>query len=127
MSKTPLWERPTYLYRLYDVEEHLIYVGISDRWRARLNGHRKNSPWWGFVARAEVELHHDRRRAFAAESYAIHHESPPLNVEEQVRHVPDVDADPQRSFRVPVHHFTYAGDVIPLVPFSWERMLCRPA
>lgn len=73
---TELPER-TALYRLYDAEDRLLYVGITNdpdfRWKAHLYS---SKPWPKQVARHEIEWHSSRRRALKAEVTAIQAERP---------------------------------------------------
>jgi predicted GIY-YIG superfamily endonuclease len=46
--------RPTVLYRLYDVNDQLLYVGVTTRLTTRLNTHAQSKPWFGDVARIET-------------------------------------------------------------------------
>jgi len=111
-NKVPLWERPTFLYRTYDVNGVLIYVGISDNWRTRLEGHRKNSCWWKYVWHVTVEEHVDRHAAFAAESWDIRYWVPAMNSEEQRKHVPLDRPLPVVSFSRRVRRYKFNGDEI---------------
>lgn len=70
----------TALYRLYDEDDRLLYVGIAFNPRVRCYHHKKHKPWWPSVARREVEWHDNRRQAEAAESAAIAAEKPRYNV-----------------------------------------------
>ena len=78
----PLADRPTALYRFFDAEGRLLYVGITfaigQRWRA----HAKEKAWWPQVARKEVEWKPNRYRAWVAEIAAIKAEKPMYNVQD---------------------------------------------
>jgi hypothetical protein len=73
-------DRRTALYRLFDRDDRLLYVGIAFNPRVRCYHHKKHKPWWSEVARREVEWHDDRRQAEAAERAAIAGEQPLYNV-----------------------------------------------
>lgn len=68
-------DRRTALYRLFDLADQLLYVGIAynpaDRWLA----HESNA-WWPDVARDSIEWHPSRELAAAAEVAAIQTELP---------------------------------------------------
>lgn len=68
------------LYRLYDNEDRLLYVGITFRVGGRLEEHRIYQPWWGQVERSTVETHPNRRAALEAERRAITEENPIHNI-----------------------------------------------
>lgn len=71
--------RGCHLYRLWDDEDRLVYVGVSRCLRSRLRAHRRT--WDTTVwARATWEEHPDVPSMFAAEREAIANEAPPLNI-----------------------------------------------
>ena len=70
----------TALYRHFDVEGRLLYVGISLNAVARLAQHRETAHWFGQIARIEVEWHESRMLAEAAERKAIKAERPAHNL-----------------------------------------------
>ena len=69
----------TDLYRIFDAEGALLYVGISLNAARRSSDHRAK-PWWPQVARIEVETHPTRGDALHAEYAAIDDEKPRYNV-----------------------------------------------
>ncbi|MFC9700900.1 type II toxin-antitoxin system prevent-host-death family antitoxin [Streptomyces sp. NPDC056943] len=71
--------RDTALYRLYDVEDRLLYVGITGDPKVRFTQHRKEKPWWAEVALREVEWFSTRSDAERAEQRAIRREVPRYN------------------------------------------------
>lgn len=73
-------DKPTALYRHFAADGSLLYVGISLSPLARLSQHRDSSPWYGEIARVEVEWHPNREAALAAEKAAIQAEGPRHNV-----------------------------------------------
>jgi transcriptional regulator with XRE-family HTH domain len=70
----------TALYRFYDIDDQLLYVGITDNIPARWEGHARNKRWWSDVVRKVVEWHDDREAAALAEIAAIVAERPLYNV-----------------------------------------------
>lgn len=71
---------PTTLYRLYDPEGTLLYVGIAGNPGRRLQDHRRDKPWWGEVSVIKLEHFPSRPEAEAHEVAAIHAERPTHNV-----------------------------------------------
>lgn len=70
-------DAPTAVYRLYGVDEELLYVGISANIEVRWQNHATYSAtWWPLVRREEIEWHADRYLALAHEYLAIISESP---------------------------------------------------
>lgn len=69
----------TSLYRRFDADETLLYLGISDDLRARSRWHERHSPWAPFVARRTTEWHATRAAAEAAERAVIKSERPLFN------------------------------------------------
>ena len=70
----------TALYRHFDANGELLYVGISLNAVSRLAQHRQTSPWFDEIARIEIEWHPTREDACDAEITAIHTEHPRYNV-----------------------------------------------
>lgn len=71
---------PTTLYRLFDDEGDLLYVGIAGNPGRRFEQHRSDKPWWGEVSGLTLEHHPDRAAALAAELKAIRSENPRHNI-----------------------------------------------
>lgn len=70
----------TALYRFYDVDDCLLYVGITDNPRARFKQHAAHKSWWGKVSMREIEWLDSRHEAEVAELTAIYRERPLHNV-----------------------------------------------
>ena len=68
------------LYRHFDSNGILLYVGISLNSAYRQEQHRKNSAWFYSIARIEVERFASRDEASAAERAAIKSEFPLFNL-----------------------------------------------
>ena len=75
-----VYRRATFLYRCYDRDNVLLYVGVSLHVEARLLEHRrKPAPWFGRLARCTVQSQPSRIAAEAAEKRAIKNEKPLFN------------------------------------------------
>lgn len=72
--------RATCLYRLFDADDVLLYVGISKSGLMRLGQHLTEKPWASDVARTTIEWFTSRSEAAAAEVAAIVTEKPRHNV-----------------------------------------------
>lgn len=97
--------KPTTLYRLYDCDEQLLYVGISTDFGQRFDEHRAEKAWWSEVT--SVRLHHfdDRPSATRAERQAIASEAPRHNGTLRPRggwpmHIRDVPDETQHAAKV---------------------------
>lgn len=64
------------LYRYFDAENRLLYIGISSNYQARAATHSKNSAWESLAVRVELERFADRESVLAAEKRAIQTEQP---------------------------------------------------
>lgn len=71
--------RETALYRWWDAEDVLLYIGIADRIGSRTKDHAKGSTWMEFAVRSTVERFPRRSVALAAEEAAIKAEHPIFN------------------------------------------------
>lgn len=74
------WRGRPAVYRAFDADKRLIYIGASRSLPQRLAQHRIESWWHPLIARIEVKLYRDMTAAFAAETAAIKAESPAFNV-----------------------------------------------
>ena len=78
----------TALYRHFDAEGGLLYVGISASALARLAQHQQTASWCDLITRVTVEWHGSRQDAMQAERVAIRQEKPQHNI---VRPAPTPD------------------------------------
>jgi len=76
----PLSGRRCCLYRFFNTDGELLYVGVSVNLGARKSTHKILSPWFCEVASEKVEWFATRSEALAAESAAIKAENPRHNV-----------------------------------------------
>ena len=70
----------TTLYRMFDRDGALLYVGISSNLDQRLGQHERGKPWWSQVVTMRIEHYPTRAHAAAAERNAIVHEKPRWNI-----------------------------------------------
>lgn len=70
----------TALYRLYDADDQLLYVGISLNPASRWTQHANDKSWWQDIARTDVEWLPSREEALGAEVRSIQTEQPLHNV-----------------------------------------------
>lgn len=70
----------TALYRHYNVNGTLLYVGISSRHLVRLGSHAENADWRDMIATVKVEHFDSREEALVAEREAIQSEEPLFNL-----------------------------------------------
>jgi predicted GIY-YIG superfamily endonuclease len=73
-------EAQTALYRFFDEEGGLLYVGITQRFGQRWSTHMRTKPWWSDVRSHTAQWYADRPTAAAAEVEAIKTEKPRHNV-----------------------------------------------
>lgn len=78
----------TALYRLFDTDGSLLYVGITNDPEVRWKAHSYKKPWWPEVVEKAVLWFDDRMAAATAEARAIRLETPRWNIAQ-----PD-EADP---------------------------------
>lgn len=77
---TPKFPRGEYLYRHWDANETLLYVGLAKNPTQREQQHVKSSPWMVFHAATTRERFETRGEAERAEATAIAKERPLFNV-----------------------------------------------
>lgn len=88
------------MYRFYDVDGTLLYVGICDEPMARWSKHASNKPWWSAVHRFRLVWLPSRKYAEKAERDAIVSEKPLHN--RAMNGIPNGDRFPV----VHLHKFT---------------------
>lgn len=69
-----------HVYRHFDVDGNLLYVGCTSNLKARKSQHRAVSKWWPVIDRIETEGPMIQRDALDAERKAIEDERPGYNV-----------------------------------------------
>lgn len=67
------------LYRLYDEQDNLLYIGVAWDVRQRFYQHKADKVWWNDVVRYELETYSDRDSVLQAERLAIQSELPAYN------------------------------------------------
>ena len=72
------WEHV--LYRFFDEEGALLYVGITRSISTRFKAHARKQPWWPEVADCRIAFFPDRAALSRAEKLAIQRERPRYNV-----------------------------------------------
>ena len=88
---TSVDQTPCDLYRYWDVDDRLLYVGISFHAAVRASEHRRSQGWWADVDRMTVERHPSRDSARAAELDAIRNEHPIHNIADKPDAIKTVD------------------------------------
>lgn len=77
-----------HLYRFYDADGVLLYVGISGRIRQRVKEHAAGASWFEVAARVDIQHLPNRKEAADAERAAIKAERPLHNVMHAERPTP---------------------------------------
>lgn len=75
----------TELYRHFDAEGNLLYVGISLSTAKRLGEHRNKAAWFRKVKTITIEHYPSRKAALDAERKAVQTEHPQHNVTGKLR------------------------------------------
>lgn len=71
--------KPTTLYRAFDAEDVLLYVGVAAHWARRFAAHERYAEWFRLIVRVELVYYETRADALAAEYEAITCEHPAYN------------------------------------------------
>ncbi|WP_155054554.1 GIY-YIG nuclease family protein [Streptomyces blattellae] len=85
----------TALYRLYDTDGELLYIGVTGNIATRWSAHASDKEWWPQVARRELTWFASRDEALAEEQRAIWNERPRHNRQHAF---PKVSAEAARVF-----------------------------
>lgn len=68
------------VYRMYDKNKQLLYVGKTDNFRNRVNAHKRGSKWFNDVKHVTLDFDFiDREAVTEAEQAAIFNEQPRYN------------------------------------------------
>lgn len=76
---------PAIVYRAFDAEGDLLYVGVTTKGPLRWEQHAATKPWWNSVARIDVAHYSTVRDALDAERFAIGSEHPRYNVRHRIQ------------------------------------------
>jgi len=68
------------LYRAWDVDDGLLYIGQTSNLKKRQAEHRRSSEWFARAVRWTTEEYPDREAALVAEAAAIAAERPEFNI-----------------------------------------------
>lgn len=80
MKNNPPYNGPLQnLYRFYNAENQLLYVGISKNWVTRFHNHERDSAWFNDVSYMKLEKFDDYEKMLEAETLAIKTEMPLFN------------------------------------------------
>lgn len=97
-------DRPHYVYRCWDGNGRLIYVGVSVAPLQRMDQHKTNSWWFDQTARVTYRVFPTREYAMARERQAIAEENPRWNVRGRDREAWSAD-----DYRDAHHSMTVRG------------------
>lgn len=74
-----------HLYRHFDKDGNLLYVGVSISAITRLEAHKQKAHWFWSISRVEFQTFKTRQESLAAEKAAIQTERPFFNIVHSVR------------------------------------------
>lgn len=89
--------QPTAVYRMYDADGRLLYVGMTNNTDVRWKWHAQSGGWWHRMASSTVEWHPDRAAARRHEAAAIKAEAPVFNAMHAAAGPHDVPLSDARS------------------------------
>ena len=67
------------LYRHYDSNDNLLYIGVSLNALNRLSQHKRTGAWFNDISRVSIDKYETRQLVLDAEREAIVNESPKYN------------------------------------------------
>jgi hypothetical protein len=77
---------PTSVYRYFDLEGRIIYVGVTSRGPQRQAQHAVTAEWWPHVSAQDVEHLSTREAALKREKWLIERHRPPFNRQHNPAH-----------------------------------------
>ena len=78
------------LYRHFDANNNLLYIGVSSRISQRIKEHSIHSSWWKNVSKITLEHFETRKEVLEAERNAIIAEQPKHNIKHKNGKIKDV-------------------------------------
>lgn len=90
------WGGRFVMYRCYDADDRLLYVGATSSLADRLEDHRNQAEWFTAHSRLRVQVFGDYADALAAERAAIRAEAPLFNVRSAEAGARRIKQDPRR-------------------------------
>jgi predicted GIY-YIG superfamily endonuclease len=72
--------KPHVLYRMFDANEQLLYIGLTNNPKGRFGRHRDTKDWFAQVSRIQLEIFDSRQELVDAERAAIAAEKPLHNI-----------------------------------------------
>lgn len=105
----------TALYRLYDADDQLLYIGITNYPPKRWTEHKRDKPWWPQVTEKRVEWIESRIKAEGAERCAIAAEGPKYNRVHNIGHpiAPEMSSEALAVFARYKRHYEAKCDLKP--------------
>ncbi len=97
------------LYRFFDADGVLLYVGLTGNLISRMKQHRSDKPWWIYVRSSTVEHFASRADLVLAEAKAIHDERPLWNARRPSRPA----ESPALPLRAEPHANQFDADGVP--------------
>jgi excinuclease UvrABC nuclease subunit len=94
-------DKRTYVYRLFDNEGRLIYVGCSHDPESRIYMHRHKAWWAPQIDRIKLKVFPDRQAAIEAEAKAIKEENPRWNINHRSYGQPHWTMELAEQFKTP--------------------------
>jgi hypothetical protein len=79
-AEEPVLTVPAWVYRPFDAEGGLLYIGVSKDFGERWKKHAQTQPWWPEVRHMTTTWYPDEASAYAAETAAILAEKPRWNI-----------------------------------------------
>lgn len=99
-------QNPNVLYRFFDKDKNLLYIGISKSFGNRFNQHAHISEWFAKANSVTIEHYPNRASVETAEKKAIKSERPKYNKS----HNPDYESA-VKHYRILKSHFFRKGKV----------------
>ena len=74
------------LYRFFNDQDRLLYVGLTNNIRSRVGDHRRDKPWWKYAVTIRLERYDSLAELARAELAAIETEHPRYNIRHALEH-----------------------------------------
>lgn len=120
---------PHVLYRFWNADNELLYIGITVHLPTRLTQHRAEKDWWAEVTAITLEHYNTREDVLAAERAAIEAEWPIWNIKHNTSRATEPNDEAEQMLDICTVCEDWYGEYAGYFPLEWggglAHYVCR--